>query len=186
MIDDREPFVWSSEAEYFFRSIKSTLKFTGSYSISEFKNIVNGSDFRNVKSSQLQRGSELRTGFNNGINFHLGTKWTTSGFTSKLTIKFTNNVSFLDFYFVVNDKIDGQIRSERYDFNNLDGTNVYGFLDLTMRYKIKKDKINLSIKGKNLLNNSHFRNISVTDIGSSITEIRLLPLHVIVNMEYNF
>ena len=186
IIDDRETIFTSSEAEYFFKSIKSTLKFSGSYSISEYKNIVNGSELRNVNSSHMQLGVDLRSGFKHGFNFHIGSKWIQNKFDSSSKNVANHTISFCDLYFVFNKKIDAQIQSERYNFSNLDDDNAYYFLDLKIRFKIKKDRIDLSFAGKNLFNTAYFRNYSVTDIGSSVTEIRLLPLHVLLSVEYKF
>ena len=99
---------------------------------------------------------------------------------------FTDNVSFLDLSFVFSEKFDVQAQSERYYFGNLQTDNNYYFLDFEARYKLIKDKLTISLTGKNLFNERRFRNFSISDIGSSTTEYRLLPRFVLLKAEYRF
>jgi outer membrane receptor protein involved in Fe transport len=99
---------------------------------------------------------------------------------------FTDNVSFLDISFVFNDKFDIQLQTESYYFGNLETDNTYYFLDFDARYKLIKNKLTLGLTGKNLFNTKKFRNFSISDIGTSTTEYRLLPRFVLLKMEYRF
>jgi outer membrane receptor protein involved in Fe transport len=95
-------------------------------------------------------------------------------------------VSFLDLNFVFNEKLNAQVQTERYFFGNLNTDNTYYFLDFDVKYQLKKDKLTLGLTGKNLFNTERFRNFSISDIGSSTTEYRLLPRFVLLKMEYRF
>lgn len=95
-------------------------------------------------------------------------------------------MSFLDLSFVFSDKFDTQIQSERYYFGNLQTDNTYYFLDFDARYKLIDNKLTLGITGKNLFNTERFRNFSISDIGTSTTEYRLLPRFVLLKLEYRF
>ena len=85
-----------------------------------------------------------------------------------------------------NENFDLQVQTERYYFGNLKTDNTYYFLDFETRYKLKKDKLTLGLSGKNLFNTKTFRNFSISDIGSSTTEYRLLPRFVLLKLEYRF
>lgn len=186
LIEDREFISINSKLDYYFKFISSNLKLDLGYSQSEFKNIVNGSDFREVTSKNYNYGLELRSGFKGIFNYHIGTKWTTTTVQTTIENSFTDNVSFIDLSFVFNKKFDMQVQSERYYFGNLRNDNTYYFLDFDARYKLIENKLTLGITGKNLLNTERFRNFSVSDIGTSTTEYRLLPRFVLLRLEYRF
>jgi hypothetical protein len=186
VIKDREFITINSKIDYYFKFIASNLKLDLGYTKSEFKNIVNDSDLRRVISNNYNYGLELRSGFKGLFNYHLGTKWTTNKIETTTTNSFTDNVSFLDLNFVFNEKLSAQVQTERYFFGNLNTDNTYYFLDFDVKYQLKKDKLTLGLTGKNLFNTERFRNFSISDIGSSTTEYRLLPRFVLLKLEYRF
>ncbi len=186
LIQDREFLSVNSKLDYYFEFISSNLKLDLGYTKSEFKNIVNNSKLRQVNSNNYNYGLELRSGFKGFINYHIGAKWTTTEVQTTISNSFTDNVSFLDLSFVFNDKFDIQIQSERYYFGNLKTDNTYYFLDFDARYKLIENKLTLGLTGKNLFNTERFRNFSVSDIGTSTTEYRLLLRFVLLKMEYRF
>jgi len=186
LIKDREFISVNSKLDYYFKFISSNLKVDLGYTQSEFKNIVNDSDSREVLSTNYNYGFELRSGFKGVFNYHIGTKWTTTEVQTTIENSFTDNVSFFDLSFVFNKTFDVQIQSERYYFGNLQTNNTYYFLDFNARYKLIENKLTLGITGKNLFNTERFRNFSVSDIGTSTTEYRLLPRFVLLKLEYRF
>ena len=186
LIKDREFISINSKFDYYFKFMSSNLKLDLGYTKSEFKNIVNNSNLRQVTSNNYNYGLELRSGFSGIFNYHIGTKWTTTEIETTINNSFTDNVSFLDLSFVFNDKFDVQIQSERYYFGNLQTDNTYYFLDFDASYKLIENKLTLGLTGKNLFNTERFRNFSVSDIGTSTTEYRLLPRFVLLKMEYRF
>lgn len=186
VIKDREFITINSKIDYYFKFIASNLKLDLGYTKSEFKNIVNDSDLRSVISNNYNYGLELRSGFKGLFNYHLGTKWSTNKIETTITNSFTDNVSFLDLNFVFNEKLSAQVQTERYFFGNLNTDNTYYFLDFDVKYQLKKDKLTLGLTGKNLFNTERFRNFSISDIGSSTTEYRLLPRFVLLKLEYRF
>ena len=186
LIKNRTFLSISSKIDYYFKSISSNLKLDLGYGKSEFKNIVNNSNLRQVTSNNYNYGLELRSGFKGIFNYHIGTKWNTTEIKTTINNSFTDNVSFLDLSFVFNDKFDVQLQSERYYFGNLETDKTYYFLDFDARYKLIENKLTLGVTGKNLLNTERFRNFSVSDIGTSTTEYRLLPRFILLKMEYRF
>ncbi|WP_139059150.1 outer membrane beta-barrel protein [Polaribacter reichenbachii] len=98
----------------------------------------------------------------------------------------TNNQSFLDLSFLFNDKLDFELKSESYYFDNLESENSYYFLDFDLRYKLINYKITLGLTGKNIFNTKKFRNYSISDIDATTTEYRLLPRLILLKMEFRF
>ena len=188
VIKDRELLSVSSKLDYYFKKISSNLKLDVGFSKSNYKNVINNSNLREIKSDSYNYGLELRSGFKGIFNYHIGTKWTTNEIeASAINNSFTDNVSFLDLSFVFNDKFNMQFQTERYFFGNLDEeNNTYCFLDFDVRYTIKKNKLTLAITGKNLFNTETFRTFSISDISTSTTEYRLLERFVLLKMEYRF
>ena len=186
LIKDREFISINSDLDFYFKSISSNLKLDLGYTKSEFKNIVNSTGLREVTSNNYNYGLELRSGFRGAFNYHAGTKWTTSQIKTTIDNSFTNNVSFLDLSVVFNDKFDVQMQSELYYFGNLETDNTYYFLDFDARYKLIENKLTLGLSAKNLFNTERFRSFSISDIGFSTTEYRLLPRFVLLKMEYRF
>jgi hypothetical protein len=186
VIKDREFLSINTNIDYYFDFITSNLKLDLGYSENNFKNVINNSNLREIKSKTYNYGFELRSGFSGIFNYHFGSKWNTNTITTTIKNSFTDNTSFLDMSFVFSDKFDIEIQSERYFFGNLENDNTYYFLDLESRYKLLKDKLTFSISGKNLFNTQKFRNFSISDIGSSTNAYRLLPRFVMLKMEYRF
>jgi len=154
LIKDREFININSKLDYYFKFILSNLKLDLGYTKSEYKNIVNNSNLRQVISNSYKYGFELRSGFKGGFfNYHIGTKWTTTEIRTTTENSFTNNVSFLDLSFVFNKKLNFQLQSECYYFGNLQTDNTYYFLDIEARYKIIENKLTLGVTGKNLFFN---------------------------------
>jgi hypothetical protein len=186
LIKNSESINLNLNLDYYFKFISSNLKVDLGYTKSEFKNIVNNSNLRLVTSNNYNYGLELRSGFKGIFNYHIGTKWLTTEIETTINNSFTDNVSFLDLSFIFNKNLNFQLQSERYYFGNLQTDNTYYFLDFDARYKLVENKLTLGLTGKNLFNTEKFRNFSISDIGTSTTEYRLLPRFVLLKLEYRF
>ncbi|WP_438965900.1 carboxypeptidase-like regulatory domain-containing protein [Flavobacterium sp.] len=187
MIKNREFLSISSNIDRYFKPIKSNLKFNLGATKTNYKNIVNNSNLREVKSFNADYGFELRSGFRGFFNYHIGSKWKYSKVETTIINSFTDNMSFLDLSFMFNDKFNIQIQSERYFFGNLDkDNNKYYFLDVEARYVVKENKLTFFLSGNNLFNVETFKNYSISDINISQTEYRLMPRYVLLKMEYRF
>lgn len=187
VIKDRELLNISSNIDRYFKGISSNLKLTVGLTKSNYKNVVNNSNLREVKFNNYNYGFELRSGFKGAFNYHFGAKWTESEVITSFKNSFTDNLSFLDLSLALSNKFDLQLQTERYFFGNLDkGNNTYYFADLDARYTLKKNKLTFSISGKNLFNTQTFRNYAITDISVSTTAYKLLPRYMLLKMEYRF
>lgn len=187
IIKDREFLSISSNIDRYFKPIKSNLKINLGATRTNFKNIVNNSNLREVKNLNANYGFEFRSGFIGFFNYTIGSKWNYNQVQTTLKNNFTDNMSFLDLSFMFSDKFTILVQSERYFFGNLDKNNSkYYFLDLETRYVVKENKLTFFLSGINLFNTKTFRNYSISDINISQTEYRLMPRYVLIKMEFRF
>ena len=175
----------NSSLSYQFKSVMiPTIKLEMGYLKFDYKNITNSTVLQEVTSNNYNYGVQLYSRFNT-FTYYIGTKWTTNKIaTSAVTNSYTNNEGFLDLSFVFSDNFYLEIQSEYYNFGNLNTT--YYFLDFDAEYKLPKTKFTIGVTGKNLFNNERFKTFSISDIGTSTTEYRLLPRFVLLKMEYRF
>jgi hypothetical protein len=187
IIKDREFLSISSSIDRYFKPIKANLKINLGATKTNFKNIVNTSNLREVKHFNADYGIELRSGFRGVFNYHLGSKWNYNQVETNIKNDFTDNMSFFDLSFIFNTKFNIQVQSERYFFGNLDkDNNKYYFLDLEARFIVTENKLTFFVSCNNLFNTDSFRNYSISDINISQTEYRLMPRYVLLKMEYGF
>ncbi|MFK7750267.1 MAG: carboxypeptidase-like regulatory domain-containing protein [Kordia sp.] len=186
VIKDRELFTVNTSLDFFIKKLASNIKLNFGSTKSEYKNVVNNSELREVFSTNYNYGVEFRSAFDSFFDFNIGSKWLANKIETGVTSEFTDNVSFLDLTFTINDKLNFDFQSERYFFGNLKTDNTYYFLDLDARYTIKENKLTLMLSGKNLFNTNTFRNFTISDIGNSTTEYRLLPRYLLLKVEYRF
>lgn len=187
IIKDREFLSISNSIDRYFKPIKSNLKINVGATKTNFKNIVNNSNLREVKNFNAGYGFELRSGFRGFFNYHIGSKWNYNKVETTIKNSFTDNMSFLDLSFMFSDKFNIQLQSERYFFGNLDkDNNKYYFLDVEARYVVKENKLTFFLSGNNLFNTETFRNYSISDINISQTEYRLQSRYVLLKMEFRF
>jgi hypothetical protein len=186
-IKEREFLSISSNIDRYFKPIKSNLKINLGVTKTNFKNIVNNSNLREVKNLNADYGFEMRSGFRGFFNYHIGSKWNYNQVETTIKNNFTNNMTFLDLSFMFSNTFNIQMQSERYYFGNLDKkNNQYYFLDVEVRYVVKENKLTFFLSGNNLFNVETFRNYSISDINISQTEHRLMPRYVLLKMEYRF
>ncbi len=187
LFKNRELLTFFTNIERYFKPISSNLKITIEGSKTNYKNSVNYSDLREIKNNSLNYGFEIRSGFKGLLNYHIGSKWNYNEIKTTNINSYTDSMAFLDLSFVINDKLNFQIQTERYYFGNLDkDSNKYYFMDLEARYSQPSGKIQFSLSGNNLFNTATFRSYSLSDISISKTEYRLQPRYVLLKMEFRF
>lgn len=186
LFKDREMWNATINAENYISPISTNLKIKAGFSRSNYENIVN-SNLRRVNYLNYNYGIELRSGFNGILNFNLGSTWQHNTIKAGVENSFTNNTSFKDLIFAVNKNFNFEINAERYYLGNLfNDSNNYNFLDFEGRYTFKESKLSLAIEGHNLLNAQTFQDISISDISSTTTEIRLLPRFLLLKLDFRF
>ncbi|MGB5941595.1 MAG: carboxypeptidase-like regulatory domain-containing protein [Leeuwenhoekiella sp.] len=187
LFSDRELFSATTKVDRYFKFLRSNLKVDLGYTTSNYKNIVNNSGEREVKTVNYTYGLELRSGFTDFFNYHAGTKWTSNEVaTDAFSNSFTDNLSFLDLSFVFSGKFTIQVAGERYFFGNLETDNIYYFLDIDFDLQLIPNKLSISLDARNLFNTETFRSFSVSDIGTATTSYRLLPRFSILSLKFRF
>jgi hypothetical protein len=187
IVKDRNIVSIGSNIDRYFKSIKSTFKINIGVSETNFKNVVNNSNLREVKNFNLTYGLEMRSSFSGIFNYNIGSKWNYNQIKSTTINSNLDNMSFIDLIFIFNDKFNIQLQTERYIFGNLNkDINKYYFLDIDARYVIKQNKLILFLSGNNLFDTRIFRNIIITDISINRLEYKLQPRFLLLKMEYRF
>ncbi len=164
-----------TDANIYIQSLASNLKIKLGYNKQNFENIVNG-DLRTVITSTFKYGGEVRSAFNGPFNFHVGTEYLNSIYKSSTKQESKRKRSFLDVVYRPVDNLTFSVKSSQYYFSDLDRDNdTYCFMDFEGKIQIIKNRLSLSIVGKNLLDTKVFRDITIDDTGIFITEYELVP-----------
>lgn len=187
VIDDREFFSATAKLEKYLGFVRNNLKLKFNYSLSDFKNVVNADSLRSVDNENFTYGFELRSGFRGFFNYHLGSTYKVSKFVTETSNTAIQNISFLDLTFMINSKLNIQLQSERYYFDNIqNGNKDYYFMDFELNYTPKNRNVSFSLIGNNLLNTNTFRNFTVSDTYISSVEYRLLPRYLLLKANLKF
>lgn len=183
---DQDLWNINSSLDYFIDPLSSNLKLKGGFFHSSFENIVNENG-NHIRATNSQFGFEYKSAFLGKFNFHLGSEWLVSQISSAKDFSTTRNISFLDFILNVSEKIHISLRSESYHFNDDFNSNTpYLFLNLDIRYTIKKNKLFLQLHGENLLNTRQFTSSFVTDISDNRTNYQIIPRYILLKFNYRF
>lgn len=168
-----------TDANIFLDFLDSNLKLKGGYTNQEYQNIVND-NVRDVGINSYEYGMELRTAFSGPINFHIGTSWTDNRITVTQTDRNIRNQSFVDVVYTPIKKVNVNLNMERYSFNSISTTNSFYFADLKTSYEVIKNKLSLTIEGKNLFDVQNYNNLFINDVGFTNSSYRLLPRYVLL------
>lgn len=186
-IKNRESLSLNLTADYYFKNISSNLKLRGSVAQSNFKNVINDSDLRDVEQTLVTAGVEMRSAFSGFFNYHVGTSYDWTQVATSQTNSFLNNRTFLDLSFNFTERITAIVKGERFYFGNInEGDNTYYFLDLDARYSKEKSPWTFGITARNLTNTEQFRTSFINDVASSTISFRLLPRFVLFQTTFRF
>lgn len=186
ILKGRSMVYYNLNADYYFKQIKSNLKFTFGGNTSQYQNYVNQSDIRDIISSSINYGMELRSGFNGIFNYHIGTKWDYSQFKTTDVFDYINNRTFVNLNFRFSKELYATLHSERYYFGNLSQNKKdFYFSDLNIDYKVN-EKLRLSFVLNNIFNTNTFVSYSLSDISVSETSYRLISRYALLKAEWRF
>ncbi len=185
-LKNKEFFSFQTEPNIYIGSISQNLKIKLGYNKQNFENSVNG-DLRTVTASTFNYGLEVRSAFIGPFNFHIGTEWFNSSYKTTLKQESTRNLSFLDIVYEPIKNLNFSLNSSRYYFSDLDRDNdTYYFMDFEAKYQVIKNRLSMSVVGKNLLNTRTFRNVNISDTGIFTSEYRLLPRFFLLKANIRF
>ena len=186
VLKDRSMIYYNLNTDYYFKAIKTNLKIVFGGSNSQYQNYVNQSEIRDIASTSINYGIELRSGFNGIFNYHFGTKWDYNKFETTSIFDYTNNRTFVNLNFRFSKKLYAKLQSERYYFGNLSQNKKdFYFSDLNIDYR-PSEKISLRFAVNNIFNTNKFVSYSLTDISISETNYRLIPAYALLRAEFRF
>ncbi len=179
---------YTFKIQKYIPSIESTIRIQTNVSSLHYKNVVNQSDLRNNRGTSIHSELFFKTAFDTKINFEnvvfynrdassvdSGNQFTNDAINHIFKTIFKPNKQLLVIastdYFIPNTK------QQRQDFL---------FLDASAKYSPSKKPFSFSIIGKNLLNESNFKQFQVNDYSSSMYQSNLLARYVLINVSYSF
>lgn len=178
--------IFSSAADLFIKPIRSNLKTKGSLNYNNNSRFVN-SILYNVSRYGYSYGGELRSALKGIINYHYGITWTQTNYSSPTINSNTNNYQFLDIYLKISPSINASVNTERYSFGNITSpNNPWVFIDFSVIYNYKPNKISISAFANNLLNNNEFGSILISEISEAGTLFRIVPRHFMLSVDVRF
>ncbi len=169
--------------EKYFKFLKTTIKHTSNYGISNYVNSVNG-NLRNNTSNNYNAYLFLKTTLKLPINFENKFNY------NRINFKTENNIN-------VNESLNNStkilIRPNKnllftfsYDYfkPNLKNTTEFKFLDLEIKYKPKQKWLDFTLTGKNLLNNKVFFQVQNTDYYFSVYQSNLINRYFLLTVDF--
>lgn len=187
VIKDREAINLNLTTDYYFKNISSNLKLRGALGRSNFKNVINNSDLRDVEQTTVSGGAEMRSAFSGFFNYHVGTDYDWTQVATTQANSFLNNRTFLDLSFSFTERITAIVKGERFYFGNInEGNDTYYFIDADLRYSKEKSNWSYGLTARNLANIQQFSNSFVNDFASSTISYRLLPRYVLFQTTFRF
>lgn len=188
ILNGRNNWMLLSNMQYYVSSLSTRFKGNIQLSGSSYHDLLNSAITRNIRSHFLQLKGEANTAFSGIFNFQLGVEFDQNHFKID---QLSNNVNtnykyFFYSFFNINDRLDFQLNGDGYYFTNLSTNRNYNFMDLIGRYKIKGEKLNISLDARNLMNLRTFRRASISSLYSSIYFYRLQPRMLMLRVQYQF
>lgn len=94
VLKDKELWLVSGNADYYIKPLKTNVKFLFDGTQSDYKNIVNDSEPRKVKSLTIGYGVEFRSIFKGFFNYNVGTKWAYNQYKTEVQHSYSENTFF--------------------------------------------------------------------------------------------
>ncbi len=169
--------------EKYFKFLKTTIKHTSNYSISNYVNSING-NLRNNTSNNYNAYLFLKTTFKLPINFENKFNY------SRINFKNENNINVNESF---NNSIKILIRPNKtllftfsYDYfkPNIKSTTEFKFLDFEIKFKPKQKWLDLTLTNKNLLNNKVYFQVQNTDYYSSVYQSNLINRYFLLTIDF--
>lgn len=174
------------EAKQYIKFISSRFSLLGSYMLSDYENSINNQPLINTKFSNTKVGFEMKSGWTKFFNYELGYNFTFNNVKSDINSnKYTDQKGFVNLYFRISEEINLQSNFEHHKYGSTAQKSI-NFLDLNLDYKIKKYKMNVFIKGNNLLDVSSIQRYSIDNISESLYTQRLISRNILIGINKNF
>ena len=173
------------ETEKYINFIKSTIDLKSTLTFNNYKNTINNNDIRDNKSQSLLLKLDIRTGFNNKLNFEnsivfQNNSFSTEGLNQVNFSTFQNNFSTK----FVNDRFNFTMEAKYFDSNLKTRNNSFTFLDAIFNYVQKNEKIEYELQFNNLLNRRFFEELNSTDYSTTLSTQTLLERYFLLSIRF--
>ncbi|MFY9463581.1 MAG: hypothetical protein WAP48_00755 [Sediminibacterium sp.] len=173
----------TSNLDYYLSAIDANLKLTLNTVCTGFTNEVNGSGLRNINHSFFNGGLEVRSAWKKWFNVHAGTTRGYHRVMATTASRYSDFTSFLDLHFKFSKYLQLNLKTESFRLAGTGQLNSnYYFCDVDLHFSPLKNKLGITIAGRNLLNTHQFRNYTISDIGYTSTTYRLLPGYLLLSV----
>ncbi|MFQ3240247.1 MAG: hypothetical protein ACI9NI_002578 [Olleya marilimosa] len=140
---------------------------------------------RDNKSQSLLLKLDIRTGFNNKLNFEnsivfQNNSFSTEGLNQVNFSTFQNNFSTK----FVNDRFNFTMEAKYFDSNLKTRNNSFTFLDAIFNYVQKNEKIEYELQFNNLLNKKFFEELNSTDYSTTLSTQTLLERYFLLSIRF--
>lgn len=185
IMNNKRDFATKLNIDFYISTIKSNLKLSSRYFYSNYYSSANNLNLIKIQVNNYNLGFDLRSVWRK-FNYHIGSKWNVSQIKSSVHSTIKNNVSFIDFNYNINKKINLQLKGEKYYFSNISNSNNhYYFADFFAIYNYNQ-KINFTFQFNNIFNTNYFLDYTISDFFISETKYRLLPRFISLGVEFSF
>jgi len=176
-----------SNAEKFIPKLRTTIAFNINYSLSNYFNLINNDNQRNNTMRLFETGSTIKAVLYKKVNLVYDFKWIHTSVYTTPSDRQNNQQGIQSLQIIWQNSQKGFIRimAERIRPQSSSSYAVL-FLDAEIQFKPEGHKYSFALVGKNLLNHSFFRQLQITDYGSTEMQTRLLPGYVMVLWTYRF
>lgn len=173
--------------EKFINYLKSNFKIYSNYSISLDKNIVNNSELRDIKAKSFL--IDLTTNTSISKSMYIENKFSYRANTIMLQGMDSNNFSSLNNAFKAvlkpSDRLKGTM-TVNFVIPDLVMNNNYLFLDSEIIFSSKNKKLDYSIIGRNLTNNTVFETTNISDYSKTVSSHNLINRFILASIAFKF
>ena len=181
LVKDQTLFFVSSALDYYMYGPKLNLRLKFGQNRIVYERSLFGNRPESVKVESNNYGIELRKSFW-GNYVLLGTEWFQTSYDIGTIYSQYVNRPYLDIFIKLGQKLDTKITSDFTFIEGQDNTN-YLFRSET-KFQIKENKLSMSLDIRNLFNISNYTTFDLSDVGTTLTQIRLLPRIILLGLKY--
>lgn len=188
LLRDKKTMFYKAQLNYYVKLLKGNLRLDLGADFSDYEASVVGVGNRSIRSGSYDGGLSFRSVWKSRLNIYAGSQMQIRSFNSENKDELRNTYNFLHLFFNVTKDIQVNLKNEAYRFGDFisESPKTYLFSDFLLSYDVKKIKTKFNLLAKNLFNNRQFRNATVTDTYRSVTEYRLLPRNIALEINFSF
>ncbi|EOG6906659.1 hypothetical protein ACLH3U_000894, partial [Flavobacterium psychrophilum] len=169
--------------EKYFKFIKTSIKHSSNYNISNYINSING-NLRNNTSNNYNAYLFLKTTFKLPVNFENKFNYNRVNFKSENNINTNESLNNSTKILIRPYKNWLCTFSYEYFLPNMKINTNFKFLDFDIKFKPKQKWLNLTLSAKNLLNNKIYFQVQNTDYYTSVYQSNLINRYFLLTADF--